>query len=110
MSKEKRKLTVKEQITGAICDIDYGKFREVLRLVRRGIIDTKSNLAIRALVRAAWEGRTPVVCELLVRGVDANAKDHNGHSALEMAIASRHRTTAKILIDWSSKTQEKTNE
>jgi len=48
---------------------------------------------------AALEGKTAAVKALLHRGVDVNARDSEGHTALMFAVINLHQVIAKLLLE-----------
>lgn len=51
------------------------------------------------LMRAALDGDTESVKELINQGADINLKDDNGRTALMFAVVNRHYETMKLLLE-----------
>jgi len=51
------------------------------------------------LMRAALDGNTESVKELINQGVDINQRDDNGRTALMFAVVNRHYETMKVLLE-----------
>jgi ankyrin repeat protein len=47
---------------------------------------------------AALEGETATVKQLLAKGADVNAKDAEGRTALQLAVAENHAETVKAIL------------
>jgi excisionase family DNA binding protein len=62
-------------------------------------MEVKSNDHIAALMKAAWEGDTGRAQALLHEGVDVNAKDAFGRTALIIAAARGHTYIVQVLIE-----------
>ena len=52
-----------------------------------------------ALMRAALDGNTETVRELIQQGADINQRDHNGRTALMFAVMNMHYETMKVLLE-----------
>ena len=63
-----------------------------------------------ALMRAALDGNTETVKELIHQDVDINQKDENGRTALMFAVVNSHYETMKVLLEYGADVQVKSNE
>src|SRR5207244_12950688 len=78
--------------------------RELVRLPRERGVDTRSKSLVGrpALMYAAAQGeneagRAEIVQMLIAAGSDVNARDNQGMTALELAVAARNAETAGVL-------------
>ena len=55
-----------------------------------------------AVMRAALDGNTEIVKELLQQGADINQRDDNGRTALMFAVINTHYETVKVLLDYGA--------
>ena len=62
-----------------------------------------------ALMLVALEGRTKEVKALLLQGVDVNAKDGMGRTALMFAVINMHYDTVRALLDSGADVNAKSN-
>ena len=62
-----------------------------------------------ALMRAALDGNTEQVKELLNQGADINQRDENGRTALMFAVINRHYDTMKVLLEHGADVNAKSN-
>jgi ankyrin repeat protein len=62
-----------------------------------------------ALMRAALDGNTETVKELIHQGVDINQRDENGRTALMFAAINSHYETTKVLLEAGADVQVKSN-
>lgn len=63
-----------------------------------------------ALMRAALEGNTDTVRELIQEGVDINQRDENGRTALMFAVMNSHYETMKVLLEHGADVQAKSDQ
>jgi ankyrin repeat protein len=63
-----------------------------------------------ALMRAALDGNTEGVKELIRRGADVNQRDDNGRTALIFAVINMHYETMKVLLEYGADVNVKSNE
>src|SRR5215813_4804082 len=63
-----------------------------------------------ALMRAALDGDTETVNELIDQGEDINQRDENGRTALMFAVVNSHYETMKVLLEYGADVQVKSNE
>lgn len=63
-----------------------------------------------ALMRAALEGNTEQVVELLQQGVDINQRDENDRTALMFAVINRHYETMKVLLEYGADVNARSNQ
>lgn len=62
------------------------------------------------LMRAALDGNTERVKELIHQGADINRRDDNGRTALMFAVINTHYETMKVLLEYGSDVNAKSNE
>ena len=62
------------------------------------------------LMRAALDGNTESVRELINQGADINRRDDSGRTALMFAVVNRHYETMKLLLEHGADVQAKSNE
>jgi ankyrin repeat protein len=62
-----------------------------------------------ALMRAALDGNTETVKELIHQGVDINQTDENGRTALMFAVINSHYETMKVLLENGADVQVNSN-
>ena len=62
-----------------------------------------------ALIRAAIEGNTEQVRELLNEGADINQKDDNGRTALMFAVINAHYATMSVLLEHGADVNARSN-
>src|SRR5262245_29376585 len=62
-----------------------------------------------ALMRAALDGNTETVKELLDQGADINQRDENGRTALMFAAMNTHYETMKVLLEYGADVNAKSN-
>ena len=55
-----------------------------------------------AVMRAALDGNTEIVEELLQQGADINQRDDNGRTALMFAVINTHYETMKVLLEYGA--------
>jgi len=63
-----------------------------------------------ALMRAAVNGNTETVEELIHQGVDINERDEKGRTALMFAVVNSHYETMTVLLEHGADVQAKSNE
>ena len=63
-----------------------------------------------ALMRAALDGDTETVRELIHQGVDINQRDENGRTALMFAVINSHYETMKVLVEYGADVQARSKE
>ena len=63
-----------------------------------------------ALMRAALDGDTERVKDLIHQGADVNQRDDNGRTALMFAIMNMHYETMKVLLEYGADVQARSNE
>ena len=63
-----------------------------------------------ALMRAALDGDTETVRDLIDQGADINRKDDNGRTALMFAVTNMHYETMKVLLEHGADVQARSNE
>jgi len=63
-----------------------------------------------ALMRAALDGNTEQVKELLNQGAEINQRDENGRTALMFAVINRHYDTMKVLLEHGADVNAKSNQ
>jgi ankyrin repeat protein len=63
-----------------------------------------------ALMRAALDGDTKTVRELIHQGVDINQRDENGRTALMFAVMNSHYETMKGLLEYGADVQARSKE
>jgi uncharacterized protein len=63
-----------------------------------------------ALMRAALNGNTDTVRELIHQGADINQRDENGRTALMFAAINMHYETMKVLLEYGADVNVKSNE
>jgi ankyrin repeat protein len=61
-------------------------------------------------MRAALEGNTDTVRELIQEGVDINQRDENGRTALMFAVMNSHYETMKVLLEHGADVQAKSDQ
>lgn len=61
------------------------------------------------LMRAALDGKTERVKELLHQGADVNQRDDNGRTALMFAVINTHYETMKVLLDYGADVNASSN-
>ncbi len=61
------------------------------------------------LMRAALDGNTEKVRELLHQGADINQRDDNGRTALIFAVINTHYETMKVLLEYGADVNVKSN-
>src|SRR5688500_20182950 len=54
------------------------------------------------LMRAALDGKTERVKELIDRGADINQRDDNGRTALMFAVINLHYQTIKVVLEYGA--------
>ena len=62
-----------------------------------------------ALMRAALDGNTEKVKELIHQGVDINQRDENGRTALMFAVINSHYETMRVLLEYGADVNAKSN-
>jgi ankyrin repeat protein len=62
-----------------------------------------------ALMRAALDGNTERVKELIQRGADINQRDDNGRTALMFAVINLHYETMKVLLECGADVNAESN-
>ena len=62
-----------------------------------------------ALMRAALDGNTEKVKELIQRGTDINQRDDNGRTALMFAVINSHYETMRVLLESGADVNAKSN-
>lgn len=62
------------------------------------------------LMRAALNGNTERVKELIHQGADINQRDDNGRTALMFAVTNMHYETMKVLLEYGADVNVKSNE
>ena len=63
-----------------------------------------------ALMRAALNGDTETVRDLIHEGVDINQRDDNGRTALMFAVVNRHYETMKVLLEYGADVNAKSSQ
>jgi len=61
------------------------------------------------LMRAALDGNTERVKELIHQGADINQRDNNGRTALMFAVINTHYETMKVLLEYGADVNVKSN-
>jgi uncharacterized protein len=61
------------------------------------------------LMRAALDGNTERVKELIHQGADINQRDGNGRTALMFAVINTHYETMKVLLEYGADVNAKSN-
>jgi len=61
------------------------------------------------LMRAALDGNTERVKELIHQGADINQRDDNGRTALMFAVINTHYETMKVLLEYGADVNAKSN-
>ena len=61
------------------------------------------------LMRAALDGNTERVKELVHQGANINQRDENGRTALMFAVINRHYETMKMLLEYGADVNAKSN-
>jgi ankyrin repeat protein len=61
-------------------------------------------------MRAALDGDTETVRDLIDQGADINRKDDNGRTALMFAVTNMHYETMKVLLEHGADVQARSNE
>src|SRR6478736_5603392 len=62
-----------------------------------------------ALMRAALDGNTEKVTELIQQKVDINQRDENGRTALMFAVINSHYETVRMLLEYGADVNAKSN-
>ena len=62
------------------------------------------------LMRAALDGNTEKVKELIQQGADVNQRDDNGRTALMFAVINTHYETMKLLLEYGADVNAKSNQ
>lgn len=62
-----------------------------------------------ALMRAALDGNTERVKELIHQGADINQRDDNGRTALMFAVINTHYETMKVLLEYGADVNAKSD-
>ncbi|HKB64599.1 MAG TPA: ankyrin repeat domain-containing protein [Pyrinomonadaceae bacterium] len=62
-----------------------------------------------ALMRAALDGNTEKVTELIQQGVDINQRDEDGRTALMFAVINSHYETTRVLLEYGADVNAKSN-
>jgi ankyrin repeat protein len=62
-----------------------------------------------SLMRAALDGNTERVKELIDQGADINQRDDNGRTALMFAVINTHYETMKVLLEYGADVNAKSN-
>jgi ankyrin repeat protein len=62
------------------------------------------------LMRAALDGNTERVKELIHQGADINQRDNNGRTALMFAVINTHYETMKVLLEYGADVNAKSNQ
>ena len=62
------------------------------------------------LMRAALDGNTERVRELIDRGADINQRDENGRTALMFAVVNMHYETMKVLLEYGADVNAKSKQ
>lgn len=62
------------------------------------------------MMRAALDGDTERVKELINQGADINQRDDNGRTALMFAVVNRHYETMKVLLEHGADVNARSNE
>ena len=63
-----------------------------------------------ALMRAALDGNTETVKELIHQGADIDQRDDTGRTALIFAVVNSHYETVKVLLEYGADVQAKSNQ
>ena len=63
-----------------------------------------------ALMRAALDGNTETIKELIDQGADVNRRDDTGRTALMFAVVNSHYETVKVLLKFGADVQAKSDE